>query len=182
MSTQPRDTLIRPSEVARRLLEAADHAPAADAASLLPDPVARFLRLYANRSGTQRTYARILAHWICWLKDANSDYLDATTEMVEEFSRRPKPNGQTRAASTTALDTCCLASFYRTVADAGSIALSPVDGAARPVRPAASESEWDIETARLLVRAARSIGDREELLVLLYLGMGLHASEAVGID
>jgi len=182
VSAQHRDTPIRPSEVARRLLEAANHAPAADAALLLPDPVAQFLRLYANRPATQRTYARILAHWICWLKEAGSDYLDATTEMVEEFSRRPTPAGSMRAPNTAALEMACLTGFYRDAAGAGYIAINPADGATRPKPPPAPKSEWDIETARQLLRTARRTGDREELFVLLFLGMGLHASEAIGID
>lgn len=169
-------------EIARRLPQEAHRVAAVDTALLRSDLVAAFLASYANRRGTQETYKRILGMWLRWLDEAGIACFDVTTATIERFSWRPLPNGAMRSPNTIALDMACLASFYRTVAHAGYMAANPVDAATRPARPAISEREWDMETSRQLVRTARTVGDREALLVLLYLGMALHASEAVGID
>jgi site-specific recombinase XerD len=142
-----------------------------------------FLRRYHGRRATQEAYAGDLAHWFVWLKRAGLEPFDATLATIESYTREPLPNGSTPSPATVARRLACLSHFYRRALFAGAVERNPVDQAQRPrIAEQAATLGISKQRAQDLIRAARTSGPRETLLVLLMLELGLRVSEAVGAD
>jgi integrase/recombinase XerD len=179
----PRPPRSSRSELAWNLLELARGPASLEHVQVPADAAAVFLRRYHGRPATQEAYARDLAHWFMWLRAAGIEPFEASLATIESYAREPLPGGHPPAPATVARRLACLSHFYRRALYAGLIERNPVDQAQRPKIPEqAATLGISKERARDLIRAARVVGPRETLLVLLMLELGLRVSEVVGAD
>lgn len=144
-----------------------------------PGEIAIAFLLGCHAATTRDAYARDLAHWFVWL-DRQAVLPLAVSRVAIDRYQQSLDGAQ---PTTVRRRLACLSGFYEYAREEGAIDKNPVARVARPRVPdTVSTLGLSKPRARQLIRAARTTGPRELLLVLLLLHLGLRVSEAVGAD